>query len=491
MTKMFRLLWRLVVRIVVILVVIVATIMLVRAFDARRMPDLEAWHTTKFTEEFTAADVGETTSYADYLAAEERVFQELDDKVISAAREQAVTYLRYNPDNSSWPNTFGKNWNRSYEERPEKPWGGAVLVHGLTDSPYSMRSIGELMRDQGLYVVAPRMPGHGVAPSGLLEANWEDWLAVVTLAVRQVREELGPDAPIIVGGYSNGGALVTKYTLEALEDPELPMPDQVFLFSPAIGITGFARLASWHLFLSAIPYFEKFRWESILPEYDPYKYNSFPKIAGHQTFALSMAINDQLQRMQEAGTLADMPPVLAFQSLADATVLTDALATRLFDRLSTPNSELVLYDVNRSNAVLEFMLPRYDRLLERIKAASRRGYTLTVLSNIDSNSREVGPSSYLPGGGETVGSPTGLIWPERVYSMSHVAIPFRVEDPVYGVPDDPTIFSLGDLSPRGERGALRVSVVQFMRLRHNPFFPYMAERITDFLAPLNPETPTP
>jgi hypothetical protein len=75
--------------------------------------------------------------------------------------------------------------------------------------------------------------------------------------------------------------------------------------------------------------------------------------------------------------------------------------------------------------------------------------------------------------------------------MSHVAIPFPVEDPVYGVPDDPTIFSLGDVSPRGERGALRVSVVQFMRLRHNPFFPYMSERITDFLAPLNPETPTP
>ena len=263
-------LWRWAVRLVVTVIVIIATIMLVRAFDSRRMPDLMTWHTTQFTEEFTAADVTSDTVYEDFLAAEQRAFKQLEETVVAQGRELALPLLRYNPASRSWPDTFGRDWNRSFELVPDETWGGAVLVHGLTDSPYSMRAVGELMRDHGLHVVAPRMPGHGLAPSGLLDANWQDWLAVVRLAVEHLRATLGEDAPILLGGYSNGGALAVKYTLEALDDPTLVRPDQVYLFSPAIGITGFATFASWHRFLAAIPYFEKFRWESIQLAFDPY-----------------------------------------------------------------------------------------------------------------------------------------------------------------------------------------------------------------------------
>jgi alpha-beta hydrolase superfamily lysophospholipase len=347
------------------------------------------------------------------------------------------------------------------------------------------------MRDHGLHVVAPRMPGHGLAPSGLLDATWQDWLAVVRLAVEHLRETLGEDAPILVGGYSNGGALVVKYTLEALDDPTLVRPDQVYLFSPAIGITGFATFASWHRALAAIPYFEKFRWESIQLEFDPYKYNSFPKIAGHQTYALSVDVNNHLQRLQAAGALDEMPPIIAFQSLADATVLTDSLVTRLFDRLTVQNSELVLFDTNRYGAVQELVRPRYERLLERILAAPRRGYSLTLLTNADSNSRAVEAQTYLPGGAEVEGQATGLSWPDSVYSMSHVAIPFPLDDPIYGLRSDPNSFTLGDITPRGERGALTVSVTVFTRLRHNPFYPYMNDRILDFLRPLEPTPAAP
>jgi alpha-beta hydrolase superfamily lysophospholipase len=489
--RLLRFLWRAALRLAVIVVVIIATIMLVRAFDARRQPDLMPWHTTRFVNEFTAADVTPGTRYEDFLAAEDRVFAELDQKIVPTGRRIALPYLRYNPDSPSWPETLGRNWNRSFELKPESPWGGIVLVHGLTDSPYSMRSLGELFRDQGLYVVAPRMPGHGLAPSGLLEANWHDWLAVVVLAVAHVRETLGEGAPILVGGYSNGGSLVVKYTLDALEDSSLILPEQIYLFSPAIGITAFATVAGWHRLLAAIPYFEKFRWEGIEPEFDPYKYNSFPKIAGHQTYTLSVAVNRQLERLQDSGALDRMPPILAFQSLADATVLTDSLVSRLFDRLTVPNSELVLFDNNRYLNIREFLRPKYQRLLEEIEASPRRGYSLTLITNVGEESLEVMARTLPAGGGEIDGQPLGLSWPQGVYSMSHVAVPFRDDDPVYGVRVRPGDFTLGDVALRGERDALSVSVASFLRLRHNPFFPYMQARILDFLAPLEAEATSP
>ena len=145
--------------------------------------------------------------------AEDRAFGQLEEIVVAQGRELAQPLLRYNPKSRSWPYTLGRDWNRSFEFVPDDAWGGIVLVHGLTDSPYSMRAVGELMRDQGLHVVAPRMPGHGLAPSGLLDATWQDWLAVVRLAVEHLRTTLGEDAPILLGGYSNGGALAVKYTL--------------------------------------------------------------------------------------------------------------------------------------------------------------------------------------------------------------------------------------------------------------------------------------
>ena len=186
-----------------------------------------------------------------------------------------------------------------------------------------------------------------------------------------------------------------------------------------------------------------------------------------------------------------MPPIIAFQSLADATVLTDSLVTRLFDRLTVQNSELVLYDTNRYPTVRELVRPRFERLLERILASPRRGYSLTVLTNEGLDSREVEARTYLPGGAEVEGQATGLSWPDSVYSMSHVAIPFPLDDPIYGLRTNPDDFSLGDISPRGERGALAVSVTQFTRLRHNPFYPHMNDRILDFLRPLEPSPAAP
>ena len=108
-------------------------------------------------------------------------------------------------------------------------------MHGLTDSPYSMRGIAEVFQSRGYYVVALRLPGHGTLPSGLRDVRWEDWYAAVAVAAKHAAERGGSGKPFYIGGHSTGAALATLYTVGALDYPELPQPQGVYLVSPRSG----------------------------------------------------------------------------------------------------------------------------------------------------------------------------------------------------------------------------------------------------------------
>ena len=67
-----------------------------------------------------------------------------------------------------------------------------------------------------------------------------------------------------------------------------------------------------------------------------------------------------------------------------------------------------------------------------------------------------------------------------MFSLSHVALPFPLDDEVYGrAPRQAAgdLVRLGTLSPRGERAVLTVPVETLMRVSANPFFPYLAARV--------------
>ena len=463
-----------------ILAAVIATIVLLRAFDARGLPDLKPWHTLELAEEYRAGD-DDVSTFEDYLALEARLFAELDARVHHQEAPAAEVALdRYDPRSPSFPGRFPVNWNRSIELRPDELRGGALLLHGLTDSPYSFRSVAELLRDQGYYVLVPRLPGHGTIPASLAAAEWRDWTAVVRLAARRVREVIGPDAELLVGGYSNGGTLAVFHTVEMLEEDPGQAPDRLLLLSPAIGVSAAAAFASWHRMLSAIPYFEKFRWLSVRPEYDPFKYNSFPKNAGHASWLLTRELQGRLQRAEAGGKLDGMPPVLVFQSLIDSTVFTESIAGELFERLPEGGHELVLFDLNRLGAIRQFLRERHQSLLQRLTSRADLAYTVTLITNDGTESREVVERRRPPGGELGPGVRLGLFWPEQVYSLSHVAIPFPPGDPLYGDGSgrlDPVTPLLGSFRPRGEEGILIVHMGQFMRLRYNPFFDYIEGRL--------------
>jgi alpha-beta hydrolase superfamily lysophospholipase len=128
-------------------------------------------------------------------------------------------------------------------------------LHGLTDSPYSMRHIARRYREHGYVSIAIRLPAHGTVPGALTDVEWQDWMAATRLAVREARRRIGPSLPLHMIGFSNGGALALKYVLDALEDPRLARPDRLMLVSPMIGITQFARFAGLAALLAILPAF--------------------------------------------------------------------------------------------------------------------------------------------------------------------------------------------------------------------------------------------
>lgn len=457
---------------------ITAVAVYVYLLDSR--PDLSVWHLADLDEEFTTDS--EVADFAQYLQMEERLFTQLDDLVyarVTPAPGNAIN--RYSRGSLADPGRWPVNWNRSFVLPQDQPRAGVLLLHGLSDSPYSMRALGEVLHQQGAMVLGLRIPGHGTAPSGLVETRWEDMAAAVRLAARHVRDTVG-DRPMYIIGYSNGGALAVEYSLSTLTDPALPRVAGTILLSPEIGLPAVAALAVWQGRLGHLLGLEKLAWNALLPEYDPFKYGSFAVNAGDLAHRLTERIQRQLTALQGNPELAELPPIIAFQSSVDATVTASALVANLFDRLPEGGHELVLFDINR---LVDFdtLLQQDPRLVfDPLLDKAARSYDLTVITNAGSDSSGVEAQTSLAG--ETTESIKAIEgqWPAAVFSLSHVALPFPPDDPVYGGPaaaESPGI-QLGNLALRGERNVLKISGTDILRLRWNPFFDYMRARIVEF-----------
>jgi len=463
------------------IVVAVVTLFAVRAFDTRQMPPLELWHTHVPTElDVKAMDSGD---WAGYLKAEDKILQTIRAEVTDKLRPEAKTPLnRYYEGSIIYPARYEQDWNRSYVLEPAgSPVGAVVLLHGLTDSPYSLRHIARRYAANGFVVVAIRLPGHGTVPAGLSHVEWEDWMAATRLAVREAKRWIDPSAPLHLVGFSNGGALAVKYALDALENPQLARPDRLILLSPMIGITRFARLAGVAGWPAVLPAFAKTAWLSIVPEFNPFKYNSFPVNGGRQSFLLTQVLQDQIGRMASTNGLNGLAPILTFQSVLDFTVSTRAIISSLYAYLPANGSELVLFDVNRSVKLGQLLRRSSETALARTLPDLPQAYRITIVGNDSAN--PMATIARTVGAGQTTElvKYLGIHYPPEIFSMSHVSIPFPLEDPLYGLYPDTTYedfgIQLGTLAPRGERGALVVSMNFLSRVASNPFFPFILDRI--------------
>ncbi len=455
-----------------------------RSYKAVTGDPLEPWH--KYgPAELAQRDLAKADWQA-YIDREDKLMEEVRQKVsLQMPREGGDLSNRYHPDSTLNPDRFERNWNRSYVMLPDgEPLGSVVLLHGLTDSPYSMRHVAAHYRDCGFAAVCIRLPGHGTVPAGLVRMDWKTWDQATKLAVREATRLAGEQKPLHLVGFSNGGALAMKYALDAVGDDSLARPSQIVLFSPMIGVTEMARFAGIAGWPSVFPAFARTAWLSILPEFNPFKYNSFPVNGARQSSLLTRSLQPRLASYARNGRAVEMPPVLTFQSMVDFTTSTRAVIDSLYSNLPPNGSELILFDINRRINYGPLMGARADIVLNRFLPPPPRDYTVSVITNSSPKTSEVLEARVPSGTTEENRRELGLAFPQGVFSLSHVAVPFPLDDSLYGIePRGEPEFGahLGAVSLRGERGTLIVPLDSLVRMSCNPFHPYVIEKIDEVL----------
>ena len=52
---------------------------------------------------------------------------------------------------------------------------GALVLHGFTGNPQSIRGLALALADAGFTVEMPLLPGHGTDVADMVPTRWEDW----------------------------------------------------------------------------------------------------------------------------------------------------------------------------------------------------------------------------------------------------------------------------------------------------------------------------
>jgi carboxylesterase len=81
---------------------------------------------------------------------------------------------------------------------------GALVLHGFTGNPQSMRGLALALADAGLTVEMPLLPGHGTDIADMLDTTWADWSG----AAEEAYADLAARSDgVVVVGLSMGGML--------------------------------------------------------------------------------------------------------------------------------------------------------------------------------------------------------------------------------------------------------------------------------------------
>ena len=106
---------------------------------------------------------------------------------------------------------------------------GALVLHGFTGNPQSMRGLALALADAGFTVEMPLLPGHGTEVADLVPTRWEDWSGAADAAYLDLAARCDT---VVVVGLSMGGTLavwLAEHHLEiaalVLVNPMVAAPD--------------------------------------------------------------------------------------------------------------------------------------------------------------------------------------------------------------------------------------------------------------------------
>jgi carboxylesterase len=120
---------------------------------------------------------------------------------------------------------------------PGRPGCGdaALLLHGLTGTPFELRPVADRLARAGVRCLAPVLPGHHSADA-LARTSWQDWVS----GAREALAAIGETRRTLLVGSSMGALVACAL---AAESPD--RVDGIALLAPALELQPLGKLAGW------------------------------------------------------------------------------------------------------------------------------------------------------------------------------------------------------------------------------------------------------
>ena len=210
----------------------------------------------------------------------------------------------------------------------------ALLIHGLFDTPFTMRNVGEHLVKQGYLVRSILLPGHGTIPADLLTTTTKEWMKAIAYGIQSFSAEI---ESLYLVGFSTGAALSLNYILKQHKQNITGL----IMFSPAFALNTKSTILvrAYRMFRWL---FKQHKWilRNDCPDYT--KYTSFP--VNSAFLVQRLIVENKLLAKKQQCTL----PVFMVVSSDDETVRSD-VSIKYFQHTSNPHNILYLYSNNKKN----------------------------------------------------------------------------------------------------------------------------------------------
>jgi len=121
---------------------------------------------------------------------------------------------------------------------PGRGRAAALCLHGLTGTPYEVRSVGEAISAAGIRAIGPALPGHNETPERLAATSHTDWLEAARAEFRRLREDC---ESVFIVGMSMGGLLALALAQEERVDALAAIGTPLVLHHPFAWLIPFAK----------------------------------------------------------------------------------------------------------------------------------------------------------------------------------------------------------------------------------------------------------
>jgi esterase/lipase len=213
-----------------------------------------------------------------------------------------------------------------------KPYKGALLIHGLTDSPFIMGDLRDRFKDKCYWVRSILLPGHGTIPGDLVNVDYSEWVEAIDAGIDSFKDKV---EELYLVGFSTGTSLALHHVLRKNNPTNIK---GLILLAPGIkektpigfaagSIAGLGRIIPKMKFLFGLHQDE-----------DKVKYESFAINAGAQFHDLTKS----LSKLADKKPHITIPTFMAISSV-DATVDPDCAGVFFCNELKNSKNRMIWY----------------------------------------------------------------------------------------------------------------------------------------------------